>query len=131
LEEGRMIRGLFRFLSGLSLLLCVTTVVLWVRSYGAGDVVLDQRLPDGSRWIFDSERGMLKASGLDWRNAHHLVAHRWVALATAVMPFASLVAPLLRRRVAKGHCARCGYDLRATPARCPECGNVPLAKGVA
>lgn len=47
----------------------------------------------------------------------------WPLLAIVIAPAAFLL-PRWRKQLRnmKWLCAGCGYDLRATPARCPECG---------
>jgi hypothetical protein len=44
------------------------------------------------------------------------------ALPAAWLATHRLAARRRRRLVARGACAACGYDLRASPGRCPECG---------
>jgi hypothetical protein len=70
-------------------------------------------------------------------DAHRDVQHRsltlrfpcWLAVLVLAVPSASWLAARIvkRRRRSRQTCLICGYDLRATPERCPECGTVPAA----
>ena len=61
-----------------------------------------------------------------WRLRRVMFPALLPAIAVAVPPIISLRALMrARARRRKGLCQRCGYDLRASPARCPECGLVP------
>jgi hypothetical protein len=48
----------------------------------------------------------------------------WVIAAIALIPMGlrGIGWVIKRRRIAAGRCVMCGYDLRASPERCPECG---------
>jgi hypothetical protein len=76
-------------------------------------------------------------------NVNHLVARAgddttliamsfvWLALFFLLPPalWAVTAVGRARSRWHPGICPTCGYDLRATPARCPECGAVPKTTG--
>jgi len=94
--------------------------------------------PAGGLWqealARDRHGGPLRAVGIAYArvdyNRDGTRVRRALYLPHWLLVGATMVAPVwrvrqrvrARRRAAVGHCPRCGYDLRATPDRCPECG---------
>jgi hypothetical protein len=185
----------FNVIAGASLLLCIATALLWVRSYFAGDkLTCTWALPAEARRVFlpaFTNKGMLyltrydfsfsgtlphgffgdTTADFDWESFQPFPAsggiagyfagfhatdesrtkpltdppgvrqtERWRTLtmplwapmiAFGVLPGVVLVRYRKRRRrtsrMTRGLCPNCGYDLRATPEVCPECGPVPAA----
>jgi hypothetical protein len=66
------------------------------------------------------------AGALSFRRA--FIPYWFVTMMTVVLPFMWWRRRHRRPIRVRGHrCVNCGYDLRATPDRCPECGTVPQA----
>ena len=55
----------------------------------------------------------------------------FVICLVSVVPVWLYIRPVIRQRWRRRHglCAYCGYDLRATAERCPECGSTTVAQG--
>jgi hypothetical protein len=168
-------RRLFTILSAISLILCITTIGLWVRSYWRADMFRTRDSYDrtprmAGYWINSNYGSLLLARFRDWVPSPHpgenpkgftystdaaepfpssngilgfsvqfaddsklrpdffrysIRVPLWLpAILFAIAPTIWFFAPHRRRgkRAKLGLCPTCGYDLRATPDRCPECG---------
>ena len=135
-----MRRRLLNLAASVSLLLLIALCILWWRSYRYYDV---WDVTDRDKWCytFRSLDGTLEwtetpnddaSEAVKMREMRFLeLRHRTLVPFFTILP-ATLVALRIRaavtsRRVAKrtltGRCLSCGYDLRGSPERCPECGK--------
>jgi hypothetical protein len=173
----RLLRWFLRFMTTVSLSLCILFTALWIRSYWKADFFF--RVSEVNWTHFTSSRGKIevywKTSNvrrfgpqklyhaarspydlkLAWKDVYPaqaapprgiilgygamtwhsdtsiiwevLLPDALPVLLLAMAPAASLLRWNRRRlkgqRMRLGLCLHCGYDLRASPERCPECGQ--------
>jgi hypothetical protein len=92
------------------------------------DLAFDQQSINSSLGGFVFAKGAVPV-GAQTPTYRALRVPAWFVVAlTAPLPLHTLRRILRRRRwLKRGSCRECGYDLRETPGRCPECGLEPLA----
>jgi hypothetical protein len=79
--------------------------------------------------LITDRRGLLYFYNVQWPGPFGANLH--IPFHTLAFPLTIPLATWLwriykrRRRFPSGSCPNCGYDLRATPHRCPECGALP------
>ena len=89
--------------------------------FGPAPVIVKEAVSDADWGMVDWSFG-----GFSARHSPHdsmTLAPLWPVIALALVLPCFRVARMFRRRRSAGQCSVCGYDLRASTGRCPECGT--------
>ena len=101
-------------------------------NYGASEETGNSSIQDARNGMFAFSNGQLN---IGLRGSSHWVFMRWVTMPTWFVVLLMAILPTIafrrwrrqRHRTREGLCLNCGYDLRASPGRCPECGKEVIA----
>jgi len=61
-------------------------------------------------------------SGYSWNRIHEFRVPFWILIVVVMLALAVTFIPR-QKSIDSAHCAKCGYDLRASEHQCPECGT--------
>jgi hypothetical protein len=124
-----------KLLLGISLALCAAMLVLWTASYllpwSTTTYLTQHRNSTGMietvarrGWMIESRDGHFRITSFKQNLLWQVPYVRLILLLVFLWGIPLLMLERRKKRIAQGLCINCGYDLRASPERCPECGMV-------